>query len=129
MGVESCGAASGCACSNQRAVETQTQAGPACGPVCTAVDFVYTYPAFSSDCGTQTRTEVESCAAAAGCACSNQRAVNSQSQENAACEVHEEKRECPVACNPFGEAGSAGAISWAITTEQNAVVTAVDNSA
>jgi hypothetical protein len=42
--------------------------------------------------------------------------------------LHEEERECPAACNPFGEAGGSDAIAWTTNIEESATVTAIDNS-
>jgi hypothetical protein len=79
---ESCGAAAGCSCSNQRAATTETRAGPCC-----TVDYAYSTAEWSNPgCGKeQSRTETESCDAAAGCSCSNQRAATTETRAGLCC--------------------------------------------
>eukprot|EP00729_Bicosta_minor_P011785 gene11785-24897_t len=74
---ESCGAASGCTCSNKRSVMTETRAGPCC-----AVNYAYSFGGWSNPgCGKQqSRTESESCGAASGCTCSNKRSVKTETR-------------------------------------------------
>jgi hypothetical protein len=52
------------------------------------VNYAYTFGAYSTNCGTQTSTERETCLAAfsMGCTCSNQRAVKSKTQAGPSCD-------------------------------------------
>ena len=81
---ESCSAASGCTCSNQRSGATERRAGPCC-----AAYYSYSFGGWGDNgCGKeQSRVESESCSAASGCTCSNQRSVATETQAGPCCVV------------------------------------------
>ena len=76
--------ACGCDSDSRRVVKTETRESPCCEEI----EYVYTFSAWSEECGDdQTRYETESCAAVDGCSCSKRRERKTESRAGPCCAV------------------------------------------